>query len=90
MIIMFFYFSGYYLGIITYHTELNEKSETKYSEKITKQLNKIKSLIDTFPRNNSEEHDILYMLEIIRAQYKKACAMLKITSANPYDANISF
>ncbi|KAL4715721.1 hypothetical protein ACJJTC_006300 [Scirpophaga incertulas] len=81
---------GYYLGIITHFIRLNENSDSKCSEKISTQLEKVKNLIDIFPRTNSEDHDILSMIENIRGQYKKACALLKIPSTNPYDADISF
>lgn len=81
---------GYYLGIITHYINLNEESEKKYSEKLLTQLTKVKDLIDAFPRTNSEDHDILGMAESIRGQYKKACALLKISSTNPYDAGVSF
>lgn len=50
----------------------------------------MKELIDTFPQENSEDQDILGMAEAIRAQYKKACAMLKIPSGNPFEAGVSF
>ncbi|KOB76261.1 Uncharacterized protein OBRU01_05388 [Operophtera brumata] len=77
---------GYHLG---YHrgAELGRELETKYSDKILTQLTKVKDLIETFPRDNSEEADILGQAETIRAQYKKTCALLKISSAYPYDAN---
>lgn len=81
---------GFYLGIVTHHINLNSESSTKYTDKTITQLTKVKELIDSFPRTNSEEHDILGMAETIRAQYKKACALLKISSANPYDAGVSF
>ncbi|XP_049875267.1 protein LTO1 homolog [Pectinophora gossypiella] len=81
---------GYYYGIVTHNIEANKKSEAKLSEKIISQLSKVKELIDSYPRENSEDQDILGMAETIRAQYKKACAMLKISSANPYDAGVSF
>lgn len=82
--------SGYYLGIVTHHIQLNEKAEVKYSEKITNTLLKVKKLIDEFPRTNVEDQDILQLAETIRANYKKACALLKISSANPYDEGVSF
>lgn len=86
-------FSGYYLGIVTNCIEQNnsdEKQEDRLTDKTVKQLEKVKGLIETFPRNNSEDHDILALLEAIRAQYKKVCAMLKISSNNPYSGDISF
>ncbi|CAH0726768.1 unnamed protein product, partial [Brenthis ino] len=54
---------GYYLGIVSHHLE---NSASNYSEKIVKQLEKVKDLIDTFPRTNSEEDDILGLAENIR------------------------
>lgn len=84
------YFPGYYLGIVTLHLNINEKAETKYPDKTVTQLIKVKDLINKFPRDNSEEVDILGLAETIRAHYKKTCALLKISSANPYDADVSF
>lgn len=81
---------GYYLGIISHHINLNEELDVKYSDKVIKQLARVKELIDTFPRTNSEDHDTLGMAETIRAQYRKACALLKISSINPYNAAVSF
>ncbi|CAF4857423.1 unnamed protein product [Pieris macdunnoughi] len=81
---------GYYMRIVRHHLELNDTLDPKYSDKILKQLQKIKELIDEFPRTNSEEHDILKMAETIRAQFRKACSLLKISSNMPYDAGVSF
>lgn len=80
---------GYYLGTITHHIELHESSEV-YSEKILNQLKRVKELIEDFPRVNSKDHDLLAMVEIIRAQYKKSCALLKIPSNLPYTQGLSF
>ncbi|XP_046967736.1 protein LTO1 homolog [Vanessa cardui] len=81
---------GHYLSIVSFHIENKDKPDAQYSEKIVKQLEKVKELIDTFPRENSEDQDILGLAETIRAQYKKACALLKISSVNPYGADVSF
>lgn len=75
---------------MSYYLENKEKVENSNSEKVIKQLEKVKELVDAFPRTNSEEHDILGLAENIRAQYKKACALLKISSANPYGTGVSF
>lgn len=75
---------------MTNHLENNSKSDVSLSDKTVHQLGKVQKLIKEFPRTNSEEHDILSLLENIRAQYKKACALLKISSNNPYTADISF
>ncbi|XP_050663770.1 protein LTO1 homolog [Leptidea sinapis] len=81
---------GYYLGIANIHLERNANSDTKYPDKIIKQLEKLKDLINSFPHTNSEEHDIVSMADNIRVNYKKACALLKISSVNPYETSISF
>lgn len=88
--LLFNSFPGYYLGIVTYYMNRNENTESKHSERILSQLTKVKELIETFPHTNSEDHDILDMAEKIRAQYKKACALLKIPANNPYGAGVSF
>lgn len=81
---------GFYWSTVNEYLELNKTSDAKLSEKIIAQLLKVKELIDNFPPNNSEDHDILGMADAVRAQYKKACALLKIPSNNPYDAGVSF
>lgn len=84
------FFLGYYLGTVCYHLENKDKPENSYSEKVIKQLEKVKELVDAFPRTNSEDHDILGLAENIRAQYKKTCALLKVSSGNPYGTGVSF
>ncbi|XP_048483255.1 protein LTO1 homolog [Plutella xylostella] len=81
---------GFYSGIINHHINLSEHSSTQYTDKIINQLKKVVELITAFPETNSEEHDIFALLESIRAQYKKACALLKIPSNNPYGTGVSF
>ncbi|XP_045523620.1 uncharacterized protein LOC123713800 isoform X1 [Pieris brassicae] len=82
--------TGYYMRIVVHHLELNDTLDPKYSDKIIKQLQKVKDLIDEFPRTNSEDHDILKMAETIRGQFRKASSLLKISSNIPYDAGVSF
>ncbi|XP_072945147.1 probable methyltransferase-like protein 25 [Epargyreus clarus] len=77
---------GYYSGTVAHYLAANDTSETKYSDKILAQLHKVQELIAAFPRMNSEDHDILAMAETIRAQYKKACSLLKIPATNPFEA----
>ncbi|KAJ2951471.1 hypothetical protein O0L34_g13622 [Tuta absoluta] len=81
---------GYYYGTVLEYLKANETIEPKYPEKLLNQLTKVKDLIEAFPKENCEDQDILAMAENIRAQYKKACALLKIPSANPYDDGVSF
>ncbi|XP_032518237.2 protein LTO1 homolog [Danaus plexippus] len=79
---------GYYFGVVTNHIE--NKESLFISEKVLKQLEKVRDLINLFPQTNSEDHDILNLAENIRAQYKRACALLRIPSSNPYDTEVSF
>lgn len=76
--------------MVKHYIKSNDTSDTKYSDKIVSQLRKVEELIATFPPENSEEHDILGLAETLRAHYKKACALLKISSANPWDGGVSF
>lgn len=79
------------MGIVLHHLDLNNKAEKPlYSDKILNQLIRVKELIDSFPQKNTEEHDILGLAENIRAQYKKTCALLKISSSLPYGRGVSF
>lgn len=83
-----FIIPGYYFGVVTNHIE--NKDSLFISEKVLKQLEKVRDLINLFPQTNSEDHDILNLAENIRAQYKRACALLRIPSSNPYDTEVSF
>ncbi|OWR50502.1 hypothetical protein KGM_210010 [Danaus plexippus plexippus] len=69
---------GYYFGVVTNHIE--NKESLFISEKVLKQLEKVRDLINLFPQTNSEDHDLLNLAENIRAQYKRACALLRIPS----------
>lgn len=82
---------GYYFGTIHRHLSLHQQSgNSLYTEKITKQLEKVRQLISSFPRTNSELVDILALAETIRANYKKLCALLKVDSTHPFVDDISF
>ncbi|RVE46596.1 hypothetical protein evm_008729 [Chilo suppressalis] len=65
---------GYYLGIVSKYIEACEKQDITHSDKIINQLLKVKTLIDSFPRDNSEEHDILGLLEAILKEKQKSMA----------------
>ncbi|CAH2041703.1 unnamed protein product, partial [Iphiclides podalirius] len=54
---------GYYFGIVTNHLDNNNKSDVQLSDKVVQQLEKVQKLIEDFPRTNSEQHDILALLE---------------------------
>ncbi|KAI5643222.1 hypothetical protein NE865_04640 [Phthorimaea operculella] len=77
---------GYYYGTVLEYLKANNTTESKHPEKLLNQLTKVKDLLEAFPRDNCVNPDILSMAENVRAQYKKACAMLKVSSANPYEA----
>ncbi|GLV44229.1 uncharacterized protein CBL_12475 [Carabus blaptoides fortunei] len=76
---------GYYLGVIeTYLARDNLK------EKLRGSLTKIKELIESFPKINEENVDIIGKLDEIRAVYKKTCSLLKIDGKFPEADKMNF
>lgn len=75
---------GYYLGIVEAFGKINS------TEKITKVLNNLREMLVSFPKNNDENVDIFDRANNIRAQFKKACAMLKINGKYPEADELSF
>lgn len=75
---------GYYLAVATTHIE-----KTK-SDKILKNLTNLKDLINSFPKTNDPEVDIIQSAENIRALFKKVCALLKIDGKFPGADKLTF
>lgn len=70
---------GFYSGFVDeclrfYKNQLPEPTKT------VKNLLALQNLIEVFPCENVEDVDILALLDNIRAQFKKICAILKITA----------
>ncbi|KAI5748032.1 hypothetical protein M8J77_021115 [Diaphorina citri] len=81
---------GFYKGVVESYLALNVKQELILSEKIITLLEKIKDLISKFPRENTEDDDLLELTSNIRVKYKKVCSLLKIDGGYPYDNSISY
>lgn len=79
---------GYYTGVT--ESYLNFAKDGNLPEKIIKSLNNLKTLLDNFPRYNTEDVDIIEQASIIRAKFKKVSAQLKIDVAYPEVSNLSF
>lgn len=75
---------GYYLGV----TEVYLKA-TK-NEKIHTNLISIKQSIEAFPTTNDENVDIFDLASRIRAQFRKTCALLKISGKYPEADTLNF
>lgn len=76
---------GYYYGVLQSHC--NNETNT---ERQQKSISTVLKLIDEFPRTNDEQADILGLADSIRAQYRKACAILKISGKYPDSDQLSF
>lgn len=75
---------GYYLAIATKH------SKTTKSDKILTNLTNLIGLINSFPKTNDPEVDIIQSAENIRALFKKVCALLKIDGKFPGADKLTF
>lgn len=75
---------GYYLAVAKTHFE-----RTK-SDKILKNLTNLTNLINSFPKTNDPEIDIIQSAENIRALFKKVCALLKIDGKFPGADKLTF
>lgn len=74
---------GYYLGVI-------DKTENRDNKKIYSLLQKVKELIENYPKDNSEDIDLLEKLDDIRAQFRKASSLLKIDGKFPETDKLNF
>lgn len=76
---------GYYHGILT--TRL---SSTEITERHRNIIESVLKLINEYPKTNDEHIDILELADTIRAQYRKACAILKINGKYPEADQLNF
>ncbi len=66
-------------------------SESSRAQKAVKPLEKLLILIEQFPQENPKDHDILDLLNSIRAKFKQCCAVLKVeASYSASEGQISF
>lgn len=77
---------GYYYGITTFY--LNNKVEK--TSKVAGILETLKVSLEEFPQTNDEICDIFELANGIRAQFRKACALLKINGKYPEADDLNF
>ncbi|KAF2899992.1 hypothetical protein ILUMI_06185 [Ignelater luminosus] len=81
---------GYYCGVVENLLMLHKENADPRIEKNKKHLETLKTLIESFPKHNSEEVDILALADNIRTLFKKVCALFKIDAAYPEADKLSF
>ncbi|KAG4072788.1 hypothetical protein HA402_009611 [Bradysia odoriphaga] len=77
---------GYYYGITTFY--LQNKAEK--GSKVAGVLVNLKQSLEEFPRTNDEDCDIFELANAIRAQFRKACSLLKINGKYPEADDLNF
>lgn len=68
---------GYYKGVVDTLLTLYENKEIDLSDKLLSILNKLRPLLDTFPRFNCSQTDILQSKQEIKTLFKQLCSLLK-------------
>ncbi|XP_065221558.1 protein LTO1 homolog [Planococcus citri] len=68
---------GYYKGIVDTLLALYNDQQIDLSDKVLSILNKLKPLLDTFPRFNCSETDILQLKQEIKTHFKQFCSLMK-------------
>lgn len=76
---------GFYYGVLQAHSKNQQNTERQQ-----KSIEIVLKLVEDFPRTNDEQADILGLADTIRAQYRKACAILKINGKYPDSDQLSF
>lgn len=76
---------GFYYGVLQAHSKNQQNTERQQ-----KSIELVLKLVEDFPRTNDEQADILGLADTIRAQYRKACAILKINGKYPDSDQLSF
>lgn len=77
---------GYYYGMLQAYSN----SERNTTDRQQKSIESVLKLIDNFPRTNDDQVDIFNLADNIRAQYRKTCAILKISGKYPDSDQLSF
>lgn len=76
---------GYYYGITTsYLLRVEEDS------KVAGILVNLKQSLEEFPQTNDENCDVFELANAIRAQFRKACSLLKINGKYPEADDLNF
>lgn len=78
---------GYYYGYLLQHSSNADKL---LSDRAKKSAELCLDLISQFPRTNDETVDLFKLVDNIRAQYKKSCALLKVSGKHPEADTLNF
>lgn len=76
---------GYYMGVVEVYLQL-ESIPVKHRSVLTA----VKTAITSFPTTNDEEVDIFDRANQIRSQFRRCCALLKISGKYPEADTLSF
>lgn len=76
---------GFYYGTLNHYLQSSEITDRQ-----TATIEKVLNLISQLPRTNDENVDILGLADSIRAQYRKTCAILKISGKFPETDQLNF
>lgn len=68
---------GYYSGCIDALCKVDSLGKHN-NPKCIELMHKIKNLINSFPRHNADNVDIIFLRDNIRAQFKRLCSLLKV------------
>lgn len=78
---------GFYKGFLeAFNSIENEEMRSRHKNTIEK----LSSLIESFPKANDDTFDIVSVRDSIRSTYKKLCSVLKIEPEIPDNSNLSF
>lgn len=78
---------GFYKGFLkAVNSSADEESLSRHKSTIEK----LSSLIESFPKTNDDQLDIVSLRDTIRSTYKKLCSGLKIEPGMPDNPTLSF
>lgn len=77
---------GYYYGITSFYLQ----NKVEKDSKVAGILANLKQSLEQFPQTNDENCDILELANTIRAQFRKACSLLKISGKYPEADELNF
>ncbi|XP_063232130.1 protein LTO1 homolog [Bacillus rossius redtenbacheri] len=81
---------GYYTGVLKAVQSAAASGSSILTEKIALDIAKLLQLLESFPRTNAREEDILALRDNIKAKFKKICSVLKINSLFTEYPSVSF
>ncbi|KAF8934941.1 hypothetical protein BGZ58_005339 [Dissophora ornata] len=70
---------GYYAGCAQLWKALAQLDSERISEKTLKKINSLQDLIDSFPRQNQLDDDVIALLDRIRGKFKTVASAMQTT-----------